>query len=80
MRLIFFLIFLALLVFLTSCTFTEVKKLSNKDIELARCVCQRDGKELRAVKRLSNKVFSFTCKDGDTYHHEDDSYTEGCTK
>ena len=69
---------IATLLFLVSCS--EKRELSKKDIELARCLCTRDGKELQTVRRSSNKYITFTCTGGAFYIHYGDSYSEGCSK
>ena len=68
------------LLILTSCTDSKPeKKLSNKDIEHARCICKNSGHELRVVRREGNSI-QLICKDGTGWTHADDSYTEGCSQ
>ena len=68
-----------ILIFLITAGCIEVKKLSSRDVDLARCICKKSEKELRVVKREGHDIY-LQCADGTQWKHEDDSYTEGCSK
>lgn len=64
-----------------NCERKKDPKLSQKDIEFARCACEREKRELKWVQRDSHSHISFRCiGDEATYRHYEDTYTEGCSK
>ena len=80
-ELVIFLIVVTFIALIVNCEKKKEVKLSQKDIEFARCACEREKKELKWVQRNSDRYIDFKCiGDTEQYIHYESTYTEGCSK
>lgn len=67
---------LILTLLLVACT--EPIHLSNRDLDMARCICKKYSSELKVVRRNEDQI-EVQCMDNKGYIHGDEYFTEGCS-